>query len=599
MKRTTASERRVFSDMRFLMNSAKHDTPDVVGHTVAAAVLEVLSSLGDWLVLPCFLYMLEADAPAWGMFIALTAALALVRFITHYEHGVFARSRDRFRTYGSTRLAQKALCVPYADAVDASHLKALSRATQAMGRHIEAPIPHMWKTVSTMLIYLVTATVYSVVLCRYHVGLWCLTAATAVLGALVHRFVSDRGSRERDGEAACDVTLAYVCETAQSPQFSKDIRVFSLAPWLKAIYDSGFRAAQAFSRDRAVIYALYNVAEALLILLSNGMAYLVLVYAARQAALPVSALCLYLAAIGGLTWAVRGFAEDALTLKTERAALAAYRCVIECPDALSEDGEMPAAGVPHTIEVRDVTFTHRGAVEPTLEHVSFTWHRGEKLAVVGQDGHGKSTLAKLLCGLYDPDEGEILLDGVDVRQLSRRAYYALFSVVLQDTALPDMTLAELVTADSALDEDRLIACLTRAGAMTFAAALPQGVHTVIGRTAFEDGAELSGGQMQRLLLARALYKDGDLLILDEPTAALDPLAEGALYRDYDRLIGGRGAMIMSHRLASTRFCDRILVLKHGAVCEEGTHEDLLKQGGEYARLFTLQSRYYREGRDPS
>ena len=217
---------------------------------------------------------------------------------------------------------------------------------------------------------------------------------------------------------------------------------------------------------------------------------------------------------------------------------------------------------------------------------------------MGLNGAGKTTLVKLLCGLLDPTEGRVLLNGQDIRTFDRAEYYRLFSAVFQDYSLLCTTVAENVAQTASnIDEERVWKCLQKAGLTEVIQALPQGIHTHVGRDVFLDGVLFSGGQTQRLMLARALYKGSPILFLDEPTAALDPIAEDDIYRKYSAMTEGKTSLFISHRLASTRFCDRILFLDQGKIAEEGTHEMLLALGGGYAKLFEVQSRYYQEGRD--
>ena len=251
----------------------------------------------------------------------------------------------------------------------------------------------------------------------------------------------------------------------------------------------------------------------------------------------------------------------------------------------------------YTLELRDVSFRYPGADRDTLSHVSLTIHPGEKLAVVGKNGAGKTTLIKLLCGLYDPTEGQVLLDGEDIRQYDRRDYYKHFSAVFQQFSLLAGTMAENVaqTNGENVALPKMWDCLERAGLADKIRELPRRENTHLGRKVYLDGIDLSGGQTQRLMLARALYKDAPVVVLDEPTAALDPIAESDLYRKYSDLTGNRTSVYISHRLASTRFCDRILLIENGGIAEEGTHEELLEAGGRYAYLFNIQSKYYKEG----
>ena len=224
---------------------------------------------------------------------------------------------------------------------------------------------------------------------------------------------------------------------------------------------------------------------------------------------------------------------------------------------------------------------------------------GEKIALVGLNGAGKTTLVKLLCGLYDPNEGEIFLNGKNIRGYNRTQYYTLFTAVFQDFNILPLSIAENISqlSEDELDDDkidRVIHCLELADLDKKINSLPDGISSILMKDVNDDAVQLSGGEMQKLMLARALYKESPILILDEPTAALDPIAESKLYNRYNEFAAGKTSVYISHRLASTRFCDRIIFIENKTIAESGTHNELLKSGGKYANLFEIQSKYYKE-----
>jgi len=227
-----------------------------------------------------------------------------------------------------------------------------------------------------------------------------------------------------------------------------------------------------------------------------------------------------------------------------------------------------------------------------LEHISFTLAAGEKLGIVGLNGSGKTTLIKLLCRLYDPTEGRITLNGIDIRDIPHDEYTKLIGIVLQDFCLFAYSVKENVVFDSQTDEIRLEECLEKSGLSEKIASLPNGVHTSLYKTLDDTGVEFSGGEGQKLALARAVYKDAEILILDEPTSALDPLAELALFSRLADIAQGKATLFISHRLSSTRFCDKILVLSDGKIAETGSHDALMQKNGIYADLFRTQAKYY-------
>jgi len=248
----------------------------------------------------------------------------------------------------------------------------------------------------------------------------------------------------------------------------------------------------------------------------------------------------------------------------------------------------------YRIEFRDVSFKYPNARQYALRHFSMELKVGEKLAIVGMNGSGKTTMIKLLCRLYDPQEGEILLNGVDIRKFKHEEYSRLFSVVFQDYQLFSFLLGENVAVRGDYDEERVRKCLEGAGMGQRLAELEQGTRTYLFKD-YEDGVEFSGGEAQKVAIARSIYKTAPFVLLDEPTAALDPLAEFEIYRRFDEIVEDKTAIYISHRLSSCRFCDKIAVFHEGRLIQQGTHEQLLKdQTGKYYEMWNAQAQYYVE-----
>ena len=241
-----------------------------------------------------------------------------------------------------------------------------------------------------------------------------------------------------------------------------------------------------------------------------------------------------------------------------------------------------------------ILFKYPKAEKYALKNLNLTLKAGERLAVVGLNGAGKSTFIKLLLRLYEPTEGEIFLNGVNIKEYSKTSYYRVFAPVFQDVNLFAFPLAEYVSMQAPDNTDKELSekCLIDAGLGEKLAELPKGVDSELLKIIYDDGIDLSGGEKQKLALARALYKDAPVVVLDEPTAALDALAESKLYGDFDKLIGGKTAVYISHRLSSTRFCNEVAMFKDGEMVEHGTHRELLDKGGAYAEMFHIQAQYY-------
>ncbi len=248
----------------------------------------------------------------------------------------------------------------------------------------------------------------------------------------------------------------------------------------------------------------------------------------------------------------------------------------------------------YEFEFKHVWFQYPGCEEYALKDINLKWKIGEKMALVGRNGCGKSTLVKLLCRLYDPTKGEITLNGIDIRKYDYADYMALFSVVFQDSHLFSFSMAENVAASTEYDAKRVTECVQRAGLGERLETMPHGIETCLYKDFDPEGVEISGGEEQKLCLARAIYKGAPFIVLDEPTAALDPISEHDIYTKFNSIVGTRTAIYISHRLSSCRFCDEITVMEHGRIAERGSHEKLLEQQGVYQKLWTAQAEYYRE-----
>ena len=246
----------------------------------------------------------------------------------------------------------------------------------------------------------------------------------------------------------------------------------------------------------------------------------------------------------------------------------------------------------YVFEFRNVTFTYPGTETPSLTNINCVLKKEEKVAIVGRNGSGKTTFIKLLCRLYDPQEGTILLNGTDIREYRYEDYLKFFSTVFQDFCIFALQLGENVASESVYNEQDVICALENAGFKERLKTLPDRLHTQLYKYFYDDGVELSGGEKQKVAIARCLYKDAPYAILDEPTAALDPVAEADIYQRMNQFIEGKGAIYISHRLSSCHFCHRIMVFENGQLVETGTHEELLATAGLYHRLWHAQAKYY-------
>ena len=553
------------------------------------------------LIAPGILQKLELRASLpqlLGAIAIFTGALILFAAAKEYFdlNKLFGRVTVRIKLIEA--IAEKMAQTSYENLLDTAFLQRKERASSACDDN-QSPAESIWLTWTNILANLLGFAVYLALLSSLSPLLILVVIATTAAGYFVSRKVNQFGYLHREEEAAYTAEMRYVKRTVTSRAFAKDIRIFGLKPWLMEVWQKSFQLYESFLRRREKHYFLTNLADFLLSLLRNGIAYAYLLHLTLTEGLSASTFLLYFTAASGFTQWITGILEQFTTLSKASLEISVVREFLEWPEGFQLTGGDPipdAVNGTYELQLEHVTYRYPGAAEDTIHDLSLTLHRGEKVALVGLNGAGKTTLVKLLCGFLDPTQGTVRLNGVDIRKLNRRAYYKLFSAVFQEFSLLEATVAENVAQQvEGIDEEKVWQCLENAGLSDAVRALPQGLKTHLGRSIYDDGTELSGGQTQRLMLSRALYRDGAVLVLDEPTAALDPITESEIYLKYSEMTQGKTSLFISHRLASTRFCDRIILLENGSIAEEGSHEALLQRGGSYAKLFSVQRRYYEEG----
>lgn len=394
--------------------------------------------------------------------------------------------------------------------------------------------------------------------------------------------------------------LEYMENVTTDFSYAKDIRLFGMQKYLAKkqidVYDEELRH---WIKSRQ--YWIYNTIFAHGISLLRQLIIIGwLVYSVVFNGLSIGNFTLYTASAAAFSNAINEILQALSALRERSAHTDDYRSFMDIPSADDKAQTIPIPPADkYTFEFKNVSFKYRGQEKYALKNVNLTLHAGEKLAVVGLNGAGKSTFIKLLLRLYDVTEGCILMNGTDIRKFDRKEYYELFAPAFQDVMVFAFPVAENVSMKEPFNTDKAEAekMLRLAGLGDKLDKLEKGVDTELLKVLYDDGVDLSGGEKQKLALARALYKKSKIIVLDEPTAALDALAEFRLYQSFNELVGDRTAVYISHRLSSTRFCDRVAMFKDGEMVEIGTHDSLMEADGAYADMFRVQAQYYVEDKD--
>ena len=389
----------------------------------------------------------------------------------------------------------------------------------------------------------------------------------------------------------------YGFQLSNRTKAGMDIRLYGLDRGIRGALTQYQKENWRFSTDSAKVRGRCEGISQLSSGICYGLCYLYVALKALGHAFPVGFVVQYVGAIGQFSASVRKLAVSITILSRNAGYLEQAYAFLDIPNR-KYMGTIPVEKRDDNdflIEFRDVSFRYPGSSAYALHHLNFRFRRGSKLAVVGMNGSGKSTMIKLLCRLYDPTEGEILLNGINIQKYDYEEYMALFSVVFQDFQLFSFTLGENVAARRSYDREKVLRCLQEAGFGQRLSQLPEGLDTYLNQDFDPGGVELSGGEAQKLALARALYQDAPFVVLDEPTAALDPLAEFELYTRFNQMVGTKTAIYISHRLSSCRFCDEIAVFHQGELVQYGSHAELLADTkGQYYALWMAQAQYYAE-----
>lgn len=583
------------------------------------AVLIVLMTAGqrilELLVSPMILSAVETKAgigKLFGTIAFFTFGIMLTSSVRKYLEKLLAIENSYLNRVLEHKVADKYTRTSYVHLSDPDVEAKMEKAVTVFGYGDPSYHGTFWSCLIEIVWNIFGFVFFGIILFNYRWWLMVLITGLSVVGWLLS-YKMEAGVNDSKNMESIYRNFRqcwYMVDVMYDPAKGKDIRIFHMQSWLHDIYQKILATMWNWYRKRELAWFGRDIVELLAMILRNGLGYAVLIYSVLHSQITVPEFLLYMSAVGGFSSWISGELKALIDIKVHCIDIKAGKEMLNYPEPFRFEGgiEIPRETIEEEgceITLENVSFRYRGAEEDALQHINLTIHPHEKIALVGLNGAGKTTLVKLICGLLDPTEGIVKLNGIDIREFNREDYYEVISAIFQDYEPMKATIADNITSGSEeYDEETLWKVLDYAGLKEKVASLPRKLSTMYGTALGEyintevqnevQECTFSGGEEQRLILARAYYKKAPILVLDEPTAALDPISESEFYQKYSQIAEKHTSVFVSHRLASTRFCDRILYLEKGSIKEEGSHQQLMDLGGEYTKLFKVQSQYYQE-----
>lgn len=589
--------------LRFMLQTAWKERPSLFLVYLLLFLAQFLMKAKD-ILLPKFLIdelmLIIAGAPLKehlqkvAFYVVLTIIVEIVaRSLENLANLLQDVMREWFGEYFELQLSDQAMKMDFEHTEDPKVLEQMNKAKEGISWYSESVVGVLdafYKILSNILFFIGVITI---------IAIYCPLLLPIQLGVLVVVTVLNARNNRIQLEsfkqlAKSNRVFSYVFWQLSDFRYGKDIRLYDSRDMMCTKADRYAKEqiniwADQERRCRKNSWGMDAVNS-----LRDGISYFYMGYLAIQKRITVGEFSMCVSSAGELYWSLYRIVEGMQEITKKCSYAYEFLKFMEYPAAMKK-GSRAVSGDTHEIVFDHVSFRYPRAEQFVLRDINLTIRSGEHLSIVGLNGAGKTTFIKLLCRLYDVTEGAIYIDGVNIKDYSEEEYRRLFAVVFQDFQLFAFTLRENVAfSDSADEEIERVLKLT--GFYEDAMKLEHGLDTMIYKSFDENGTELSGGQKQKVAISRALYRNAPIVILDEPTAALDPVAEYEIYRQFNTLVGGKTAIYISHRLSSCRFCDRIAVFTDDTIMEYGTHDELVtKENGIYATMFAEQAKYYVEG----
>lgn len=560
----------------------------------------VVSLIAIWLP-KVVLDMIDRSASA-SVFVAnilmITIALMFFRFLGYYTQQETLKSTVRIlNMHYYIEKDWKILDMDYSIASSPEGKVKIEKGHDATSRNISVNMASFYPNITELVKNIIGLISFSAIILVLNPVIILVLLISYLTDVYVSFLIQKWEHKMKDRRAKIDNKIYYILEEINNNMFAKDIRAYNMKDWLD-------HTAKLFMNEKNDLedqvqkkHFMRSLFEVILYLIRNGGGYAFLIWLMLTKGMPIGDFVLYFGAITGYAQWLDQIVMSFRNLTNANFHIDDYRYLLDTKDTSrrGKGASLPAYDEPVELVLENVRFSYEGSDRIVLDNINLKISKGEKLAIVGANGAGKTTLIKLICGLLQPVSGRILMNGTDIREFNRDDYYSLITAVFQNISLLPMSIAQNITfcQESELNKEKLNNVIRKAGLAEKIDQLPEGYNTNLLPNITANGVNLSGGEIQKLALARALYKDAPLIILDEPTAALDPIAENLMYQQYNELTENKTSIFISHRLSSTRFCDRIVYLENGSICEMGTHDELMARGGKYKEIFDIQSHYYK------
>ncbi|MCL2159728.1 MAG: ABC transporter ATP-binding protein/permease [Oscillospiraceae bacterium] len=568
---------------------------------VLQAPLKVASDLSGLFVVRLVISLIENNSSA-EMFIlqifVFCAAMFLLNIITNILSAKIRWRQDKIRFNYQNMANYKNMDADYENIESPDGLNKMQKAFDS----IQSP-QSATQNIINILVDLATSIVgfatLSAIITTLNPLLLIIITAVTLIQHFIHRSGNRWDYKNGDKWACFYRKLGYINNISGDFERAKDVRLYSLKPWLHDVFQQELRKYIKWEKTAEKhAFVFFDVSYAVIyLLICNAISFAYLIMSVLGNSMTIADAVFYFSAIGTFTGVLTGILFGARELNKSSLSICHLREFLDMPDKSNraKGADMPESAV--DIEFENVSFAYPKSEKNVLDNVAFKIKKGEKIAIVGNNGAGKTTLVKLLIGLYRPAGGNIKINGRDIDEYNRDEYYSIISPVFQDIYLFPVSIAQNIALreEAEININKLSRSIQFAGFQGKIDSLPEGYNTPLVKSVVDNAIELSGGEKQKLALARALYKDGLMLVLDEPTAALDPIAENEVYLKYNEFAKDKTSIFISHRLASTRFCDRIFFLDEGKITETGSHDELMAKNGKYAEIFNIQSHYYKEG----